>query len=140
MSSRSFTAAGTCGDTYRTAPGTSNDRERQQTLVNLHPRRCALRLIERLPEDVSPDEIIDALWAWATADPASVEMCGVAERRLGAIHPVELVIASRATRQAVILGMSRQIAVDIVGRLPEHASLDDVLVAVTLWRKPDESA
>ena len=46
-------------------------------------------------------------------------------------HVSKLIVI--AASDAVILGVSRQIALDVVQALPERASLEDILVAVTTW-------
>jgi hypothetical protein len=102
------------------------------------PKQAALAIIEQLPQDMSLDEISDALWAWVTAEPAGAHACGIVERRLLAINPAELVLANRAARDAVILGASRQIALEVVQALPEQASLDDIIVAIATWRWSDD--
>jgi len=90
--------------------------------------------------DASLDEIVDALWAWSMAMPEGATMCSTAANRVLAVNPAELVMASRAARDAAILGVSRQIALEVVHALPVQASVDDVLVAVATWHWPDDSA
>ncbi len=67
-----------------------------------------------LPHDARLDEIIDALWAWAMTEPAGADACSAGANRLLAPNPAEFVMANWAVRDAAVLGMSRQIALDVV--------------------------
>jgi hypothetical protein len=104
------------------------------------PKHAATMVIQQVPQDAYLDEIIDALWAWGMTQPAGADACRLAEGRILAINPAELVLATRAARDVAIVGMSRQIALDVVDTLPEHASLDDILVSTTAWRWPDDDS
>ena len=97
-----------------------------------------MAIIENQPRDASLDEIINALWTWSTGTPQVAAAWGAAASRLLTLNPAELVMASRASRDAVILGLSRQIALDVVHGLPEQAPLEELLVAVATWDWPDE--
>jgi len=103
-------------------------------------KQAAMAVIEKQSRDASFDEIIDAIWAWNMTEPAGSDACTAAVNRLVAVNPAVLVMAGRAARDAVILGMSRQIALDVVQALPEHALPDDILFAVASWHWPDDSA
>jgi hypothetical protein len=94
-------------------------------------------VIEKQPRNASLDEVVDALWAWGKATPEGAAVCGTAANRLLAVNPAEFVMANRAARDAAVLGMSRQIALDVVQGLPATASVDDILVSIATWRWHD---
>jgi hypothetical protein len=102
-------------------------------------KQAAAAVIEKQPRDASFDEIVDALWAWGMTEPADADACSAGANRMLALNPAELVMANRAARDAAILGMSRQIALEVVQGLPEPASVDDILVAVATWHWPDDA-
>lgn len=103
-------------------------------------KQAALAVIERLPPDAYLDEIVDALWTWSSVQPGGDEACTSAANWLLAINPAELVMAGRAAQDAKVLGMSRQIALDVVHALREHALLEEIPLAVATWHWPDDSA
>jgi hypothetical protein len=102
-------------------------------------KHATLAVIEQLPSDASLDEITAAIWARSTAEPGGADACSIAASRLTATDPVALVLADRAARTAAILGKCWQIALDVVQALPEHALLDDVIVAAATWQWPDDA-
>ena len=101
-------------------------------------KHAAMAVIENLPKDASFDEIVDGLWVWSMAIPEGAAACTLLAKRNLAVNPAELVMASRAARDIAVLGQSRQIAVEVVQALPDDATLEDVLFAVTIWHWPDE--
>jgi hypothetical protein len=54
--------------------------------------------------------------------------------------PGTLVVASRAARDAMVLGVSRQVALGAVEALPEQASFSDIVVAIATWHWPDDTS
>ena len=107
--------------------------------MTVSPKQTALTVIEQLPEDASLDEIADAIWARGTAEQAETQALSHGTSRLLASDPVTLVIANRAARDATLLGLSRQIAFGVVQALPDHATFEDVVVAITTWHWPDDT-
>jgi hypothetical protein len=102
------------------------------------PKQAASAVIDWLPADASPDEIVDAIWDWGASQSGGAAACDVAANRIALTDVVRLVAAGRGARVAAILGVSRQAALKAVEALPEHPSLEDILVAVTAWRWPDD--
>jgi hypothetical protein len=107
--------------------------------MTMSSKQAARSVIDTMPHDASLDEIIDALWAWGMAQPTGDEACQIASQRILALNPAVLVMAGRAARHASICGISRNVALDVVHALPERASLDDVLVAVSTWCPPEDA-
>lgn len=98
-----------------------------------------MAVIEMQPLDASIDEIVDALWAWSMATPEGAAVCSTPANRVLAVNPAELVMASRAAQDVKVLGISRQVTLDVVDALPEQALLEDILFAVATWHWPDDS-
>jgi hypothetical protein len=105
----------------------------------LSAKRAVNDVIEKQPRDASLDEIVEALWLWSAGTLEGAAASSAAASRMLAVNPAGLVMAGRAARDAVILGLSRQIALDVVHALPGQASLDDVQAAVATWHWPDDS-
>jgi hypothetical protein len=96
-------------------------------------KQRATATIEQLPNDVILDEIVAAIWQWSSADAGGAYACNVAASRVMTTDPVTLVLANRSARDAAILGVSRQAALSVVRRLPDSASVSDILVALATW-------
>lgn len=99
-------------------------------------KEAALRLIQQLPDDVTLDEII---WALDAELMFASSSRAISARIISTMEPQHLVDADRSARMMAILGISRQVACDIVTGLPDDITLDEIIGRLSVWSWPDEA-